>query len=119
MQNKRSLGAEKEELAEKYLKEQGTEIIAKNFYFHGGELDLVVKDGEYICFVEVKYRKSSSYGLPEEAVTISKQRKIIQGAKLYLYRNKYPADTPCRFDVISIFRNEITWIKDAFSNAGW
>jgi len=119
MQNKRSLGTEKELLAVEYLKEQGVEVLESNFYFRGGELDLIVKDGEYLCFVEVKYRKSSSYGLPEEAVTISKQRKIIQGAKLYLYRNKYPLDTPCRFDVISIFQNEITWIKDAFSNAGW
>ena len=48
MLNKRSLGSEKEELATNYLKEHGVVILAKNFYFHGGELDLVVKDGEYI-----------------------------------------------------------------------
>ena len=119
MQNKRKLGTEKELLAADYLKEQGAEILATNFYFQGGELDLIVRDGEYICFIEVKYRKSSLFGFPEEAVTRSKQKKILQGAKLYLYRNRYPADTPCRFDVISIYQNEITWIKDAFSAAGW
>lgn len=119
MQNKRSLGAEKELLASEYLKEQGVFILANNFFFHGGELDLVARDGEYICFIEVKYRKSSSYGFPEEAVTAAKQRKILQGAKLYLYQNKYPADTPCRFDVISIYKDEITWIKDAFWAGGW
>lgn len=115
MQNKRSLGAEKEELAIAYIKEQGAELLEKNFYFHGGELDLVVKDGEYLCFIEVKYRKSSSYGYPEEAVTAAKQKKIIQGAKVFLYQNKYPSDTPCRFDVISIYKENISWMKDAFT----
>lgn len=115
MQNKRSLGAEKEELAIAYIKEQGAELLEKNFYFHGGELDLVVKDGEYLCFIEVKYRKSSSYGYPEEAVTAAKQKKIIQGAKVFLYQNRYPSDTPCRFDVISIYKENISWMKDAFA----
>lgn len=114
MQNKRSVGAAKEEQAAAYLQEQGATLLAKNFYFRGGELDLVAKDGEYVCFIEVKYRKSRAYGFPEEAVTAAKQRKIIQGAKLFLYQNHYPADTPCRFDVISVYQEEITWMKDAF-----
>ena len=115
MQNKRSLGSEKELLAVSYLTEQKAKILARNFYFHGGEIDLIVKDGEYVCFVEVKYRKSSSFGTPEEAVTCSKQKKMIQGARVYLYQNHYPTDTPCRFDVISVFGQEITWIKNAFT----
>lgn len=109
---------EKEELAAAYLQEQGVNILAKNFYFRGGELDIVAKDGEYVCFIEVKYRKSESYGYPEEAVTTAKQRKILQGARLYLYQSHYPVDTPCRFDVISIYKEEITWIKDAFTADG-
>lgn len=119
MQNKRSLGTEKEELAAEYLKAQGAELLAKNFYFHGGELDIIAKDGEYVCFIEVKYRKSKVYGFPEEAVTTTKQRKMIQGAKVFLYQNHYPVDTPCRFDVISIYKEEINWIKDAFTICGW
>lgn len=115
MQNKRSLGSEKEELATKFLTERGVEVLTKNFYFHGGELDLIAKDGEYVCFIEVKYRKSTRYGFPEEAVTVSKQRKILQGARVYLYQNHYPTDTPCRFDVISIYNEEINWIQDAFT----
>ena len=114
MENKRKLGNDKEELAAAYLKEQGVEILAKNFYFHGGELDLVAKDGEYLCFVEVKYRKSALYGYPVEAVTPAKQRKILQGARFYLYQNRLPEDTPCRFDVISIYQEEITWLQNAF-----
>lgn len=119
MQNKRSLGTEKEELAIRYLEEQGATVLAKNFYFRTGEVDLVIKDGEYVCFVEVKFRKSKNFGLPEEAVTIAKQKKIIQGAKVYLYQNHYKSETPCRFDVISIYQEEITWIKDAFALGAW
>lgn len=119
MQNKRSLGTEKEELAAAYITEQGAALLSKNFYFRGGELDLVAKDGEYVCFIEVKYRKNRNYGFPEEAVTVAKQRKMLQGARVFLYQNKYPADTPCRFDVISIYKEEITWIKDAFTLGSW
>lgn len=119
MQNKRSLGGEKEQLAMDYLREQGAKILAKNFYFHGGEIDLIVKDNEYVCFIEVKYRKSNQFGTPEEAVTLSKQKKIIRGANVFLYKNRYPTDTPCRFDVISVLGQEITWIKNAFSLTNW
>jgi len=114
MQSNRSLGTEKEMLAVEYMKQQGAILLEQNFYFRGGEIDLIIKDGEYICFIEVKYRNSRNYGFPEEAVTPAKQKKIIQGARIYLYRNHYPSDTPCRFDVISVYKDEITWIKDAF-----
>ena len=118
MQNKRSLGLLKEELAAQHLINQGADILERNFYFRGGELDLIAKDGEYLCFVEVKYRKSTSFGFPEEAVTYTKQKKMLSGARYYLYKNHYPADTPCRFDIISIYGEEILWIKDAFTVSG-
>ena len=114
MENKRKLGGQKEELAAAFLKEQGAEILAMNFYFPGGELDIVAKHGEYLCFVEVKYRRSREFGVPEEAVTKAKQHKMIQGARRYLYQNRLPESTSCRFDVVSIYQDEINWIQDAF-----
>ena len=114
MENKRSIGSEKETLAVEYLKEQGAIVLTQNFYFRGGELDIVAKDEEYLCFIEVKYRKSAAHGVPEAAVTMAKQKKIIQGARVYLYKNKLPESTPCRFDVISVKNEKITWIKNAF-----
>lgn len=113
-ENKRNIGAQKEALALEYLQQQGVRILDTNFYFYGGELDIVAMDGEYLCFIEVKYRKNTSYGYPEEAVTPAKQRKIFQGARQYLHYKHYPEDTPCRFDVIAIYREEITWIRNAF-----
>ncbi|MBR6643727.1 MAG: YraN family protein [Lachnospiraceae bacterium] len=115
MQNKRRVGTEKEELAIAYLEEQGATILSRNFFFHGGEVDLIAWDGEYLCFIEVKYRKTLSFGYPEEAVTVTKQRKILKGARVFLHQNHYAVDTPCRFDVISIYKEEISWLKDAFS----
>ena len=114
MQNKRSLGTEKEELAVAYLTEQKAEILARNFYFHGGEIDLMAKDGEYVCFIEVKYRKSTRFGAPEEAVDFRKQKKIIAAAQYYLYKNRIPFDTPCRFDVAGVQGNEIRITENAF-----
>ena len=115
MANNRGLGTKKEQLAADYLTSQGVVILEKNFYFRGGEIDLIGKDGEYICFIEVKYRTSTQYGLPEDAVTWAKQKKIILGSKRYLYQQKLSQDIPCRFDIVSIYRENITWIRNAFA----
>ena len=115
MENKRKIGSEKEEMAKVFLMLQGVRVRDRNYYFPGGEIDLIAQDGEYLCFIEVKYRKSRAYGYPEEAVTPAKQEKIIWGAKHYMLKNRIFPDVPCRFDVISIYDNEINWIKDAFT----
>lgn len=114
MENKRKIGGEKEELAVGFLKEKGVRILDRNYYFPGGELDIIAKDGEYLVFIEVKYRKSLQYGFPTEAVTVSKQKKIILGARKYRYEHKISSGVPCRFDVISICGNEIEHIENAF-----
>ena len=77
MENKRKIGGEKEELAVGFLKEKGIRILERNYYFPGGELDIIAKDGEYLVFIEVKYRKTASYGQPWEAVSNNKQKKIL------------------------------------------
>lgn len=112
--NKRQIGTKKEQTAAEYLKIQGYDILGVNFYSRFGELDLIARDGRYIVFVEVKYRTGIQKGYPLEAVTLTKRRRIIQAARYYLYRNRYPEDTPCRFDVIGILGEEITHVKGAF-----
>lgn len=110
--NKRRLGAKKEEEACLFLQEKGYEIIDKNFYSRYGELDLVCKKKEYLVFVEVKYRREDAFGYPSEAVTRKKQRAMYRTAEYYLYKNQIKADTPCRFDVVSILGNEISLIEN-------
>ena len=90
-----------ESLAAEHLKARGCKILAQNYRARRGEIDIIVRDGEFIVFVEVKTRRSLRFGLPQEAVTIQKQRQISQVALAYLQAQNL-LDAPCRFDVIAI-----------------
>ena len=90
-----------ESLAAEHLKARGCKILAKNYRARRGEIDIIVRDGEFIVFVEVKTRRSLRFGLPQEAVTIQKQRQISKVALAYLQAQNL-LDAPCRFDVIAI-----------------
>ena len=112
--NTRKIGKEKEESASRYLSNHGYEILEQNFYTRYGEIDLIGKNGSYLVFIEVKYRSSLKNGVPEAAVTPAKQRKIINAAMYYLYKKKLSTETPIRFDVLSIYKEEYRLIKNAF-----
>ena len=90
-----------ESLAVKHLKARGCEILARNYRALRGEIDLIVQDGEFTVFVEVKTRRSLKFGLPQAAVTWQKQRQISKVALAYLQAHNL-LDAPCRFDVIAI-----------------
>lgn len=113
--NKRKIGTDYEDIAEQYLREQGFQILERNFHSRSGEIDIIAKEGEYLVFVEVKYRKNNSKGNPLEAVTVNKQRRICRTAFYYCYKYGYGMDVPCRFDVIAINgTEEIILLKNAF-----
>lgn len=112
--NKRRVGAKIETYAARKLSSLGYEIVDRNFYCRHGEIDLIAKKDGYLVFIEVKYRGSTEFGLPEEAVNFRKQRKILAAARYYLFKNKIPFDTPCRFDVVGVIRNQITVTENAF-----
>lgn len=112
--NKRALGTRYENITAEYLKQQGAQILARNFRCRYGEIDLIAKDGDYLAFVEVKYRSTRKMGDPAESVTPLKQERIRTAARYYLYQNRYGEETPCRFDVIRILENKINWMKNAF-----
>ncbi len=92
---------EGENFAIKYLKSRGYLVLDVNFDVHFAEIDIVAKKGKIIAFVEVKQRKSKAFGLPREAVSFEKQRKIRRAAEAYIIKNK-PGLQP-RFDVIEIY----------------
>lgn len=112
--NRRRVGTEQETKVQKYLQEQGYEILARNFYTKHGEIDLIAKKDGYLVFVEVKYRADGRFGAPEEAVDFRKQKKIIAAAQYYLYKNRISFDTSCRFDVAGVIGDEIRVIENAF-----
>ena len=96
-----SIGKIGESLAVAHFKARGCRILAQNYRAGRGEIDLIVKDGQFIVFVEVKTRRSLKFGLPQAAVTKQKQRQISKIAVTYL-QSENLWDAPCRFDVIGI-----------------
>ncbi len=116
--NKRKIGTQKEETAAAYLRECGMTILEMNFRSRMGEIDIVASDADYTVFVEVKYRKTASAGVPEEAVGISKARTISKTADYYRVLKKLPPDAKIRFDVVAIEGSTIRWHKNAFPYCG-
>ena len=82
--NKRKTGQEQEVKAACFLKTQGYQILERNYRCKKGEIDLIAREGQYLVFVEVKYRSTNESGLPEEAVDLRKQRQISRVAAWYL-----------------------------------
>ena len=112
--NKRVVGAAAEEKVAAHLEKQGVQIIERNYRNRSGEIDLIGRHEGYLVFFEVKYRGSASKGYPGEAVTVGKQRQICKVADYYRCVHKLPLSTAIRFDVVSVMKDEITWIKNAF-----
>ncbi len=88
-----------EEKATKYLKKHGYAILERQYNIRGGEIDIIAQKGEYIVFIEVKTRSDKEYGSGAEAVTYTKQQRILKTAQVYMLgKENYSA----RFDVIVI-----------------
>jgi putative endonuclease len=102
---RQQLGAQGEALAEAYLTQAGYEIIAKNWRCRDGELDLIARQAEMLVFVEVRTRRGSRLGTPEESITLAKQARLINLAHTYLADHAQP-DDPWRIDVIAIVLNQ-------------
>jgi len=110
-------GKEGEKIAADFLKKNGYRITEVNYRCAIGEIDIVARDKQELVFVEVKARKSSSLGYPEQAVGARKQRKMSQLALWYLQEKKL-TDVRARFDVVAILMlpagNDIRLIRNAF-----
>lgn len=114
----RKKGNQGEELAIQLLKNNGYLIRAQNYFKKTGEIDLIAQKEEQIVFVEVKFRNSLDYGYPREAVTRSKQQKILKTALWYIKENQLD-NYGFRFDVIEIYFDQgkqvINHLENAFS----
>lgn len=115
--NRRKCGKAGEDLATHFLEQSGLKILERNFRFEHGEIDLIAEEGEELVFVEVKARRSNTFGTPEDAVTEKKQEQIHNVAEGYLFMHKID-DRPCRFDIVAIdYQNgsaKIRHIRNAF-----
>ncbi|MEP7150330.1 MAG: YraN family protein [Nitrospira sp.] len=98
---RRRLGDEGEGRAEAYLRQQGFRILGRNVRSPLGELDLVADDQGVLVFVEVKRRRTGTFGGAIEAVDARKRAKLIQLAAQYLAQHRI-RNCACRFDVVLI-----------------
>lgn len=101
MKGKKAFGQKGEEIACKALEQGGYRIIEKNFRCRQGEIDIIAEEKGTLCFVEVKARSSEKFGLPEEAVTRWKQKKLLTVAVIYLEIKKIKSQD-MRFDIVSV-----------------
>jgi len=114
---RREVGKRGEDAAAQHLEKRGYKILERNFTCPLGEMDIIALDRKTLCFIEVKTLSDKTYGPPEIAVNVYKQRKLSQVALAYL-NQKHLHDIEARFDVIGVTLSpggeRINLIKDAF-----
>lgn len=117
--HKRAKGSAAEQAAVDWLLDQGYAVVERNAVTHAGEIDVVARDGDTLCFVEVKARSTERFGPAIAAVGPAKQRRLARCAALYLVR--HPFRGPCRFDVLGLDLAPDGWrfalVKNAFPAA--
>ncbi len=111
--NTRSRGNAGEDIAARYIEQNGGVILARNHYVRGGEVDIIFRQDGTTVFCEVKLRNTSRFGSGAEAVTPVKQRRICKAALDYTYKNKI-IDETLRFDIIEVAGGKIIHIMNAF-----
>lgn len=108
-------GKEAEHLAAQFLQRQHLILLEKNYCCRFGEIDLIMREGTTLVFVEVRMRSNNSFGGAAASITTAKQSKLIRAARHYLSRLN--ATPPCRFDAVLLTGHrdqKIEWIRDAF-----
>ena len=121
--NENNAGLAAEKIAATFLVIQGLKVVMQNYHCRFGEIDLIMKDGKTLVFVEVKLRSSGKFGGAAASITPQKQQKLILTAQHYLQTNAQIINDPaCRFDAILMNRKDlkpidlqhIEWIRNAF-----
>jgi len=116
--DRRARGAAIEAAARDYLLARGLRPLAANARFKAGELDLVMREGDTVVFVEVRYRAHTGFGGGAASVDGRKRRRLVRAALLFLAHHRALADAPCRFDVVEASGDPdvpaLTWLRDAF-----
>ena len=116
MGDKIKTGNEGEDLAADFLKQKGFVVLEKNYRYKKSEIDLIVSQGNWLVFVEVKTRTSTYFGYPEEFVDYHKKKMIFKGALQYMYEKNWQGNV--RYDIVAINivngSPRIHHIEDAF-----
>lgn len=114
-----ALGAAAEDAALAHLRAAGLELLARNVRYPFGEIDLVMREGATLAFVEVRYRRSSGFGGAAASVDSGKRRKLVRAAQAWLGGHRAHTNSPCRFDVVAVRPGadapDCEWLRAAFT----
>lgn len=102
-------GAHAEDLALAYLLGEGLLLVERNVRSRRGELDLVMRDGGTLVFVEVRQRSGARFGGAAASIGPIKQARLWRAAQVFLLR--YPTLPPCRFDAVCIDGDQLQWLR--------
>jgi putative endonuclease len=116
-------GAEAEQIALEYLVDKGFVLLTRNFGTRRGEIDLIMNDGDHLVFVEVRFRRSSSFGSAEESITKKKCLRLTAAALSYMQINKLSNHVQARFDAVAVKPDKnrpsgysVNWIKNILTD---
>lgn len=109
--DRQKTGQAGEDAALAYLVRHGLTLLERNFRCKGGEIDLIMQDSDTLVFIEVRQRADMRHGGAAASVTRAKQARLIIAAQTWLQRHK--GQPACRFDVIAIDAEAISWLKNA------
>ena len=104
-----------EDAALAFLRDAGLELLARNVRYPFGELDLVMREGVTVAFVEVRFRRGAGFGGAAASVDWKKQRKLARAAQAWLGAHRAHAQAPCRFDVVAVSPAGCDWLRAAFT----
>lgn len=111
-------GRRAEQTAVDYLRQQGLELVCRNYRARGGEIDIVMRDQQTLVFIEVRYRANDTFCHAVETIGTIKQKRIRAAAQRYLQQHSNYHDQDCRFDVVTLRGTEQTpacdWLVNAF-----
>jgi len=105
-------GAQAEQQAARYLQQQGLKPVAQNYRSRFGEIDLIMRDGATLVFVEVRLRRSANFGGAAASIDAHKQQRLIRTAQQYLAGLAHIP--PCRFDAVLMDDSGVQWLRNAF-----
>jgi putative endonuclease len=99
-----------EQQAQLHLQKHGLRLVEANFRCKGGEIDLIMRDGAALVFVEVRQRADRRHGGAAASVTPAKIRRLVRAAQWYLAR--LPVMPACRFDLVAIDGDQLEWLRN-------
>lgn len=109
------IGRDAEDRAQAHLIDAGLRSVTRNYRCRGGEIDLIMRDGDTLVFVEVRYRRHPAFGGALGSIDQRKRQRLHLAASHYLQRSGWRG--PCRFDVIGFDADlrQARWVRDAFT----